>query len=98
MSRVNLARPGNKGVRSKIVRNRSVNVNNVSAKNRVVAGNKGAEASRADDNPGCLGLTSGGRRLPPLFCCKLEAELRFQPEGCLSPRSRDNQWVQPEVS
>jgi hypothetical protein len=44
-----------------------VNVNNVSAKNRAVAGNKAAEASRADDNPGCLGLTSGGRQIPPLF-------------------------------
>jgi hypothetical protein len=51
MSRVNPALPDNKAVRSKIVRNRSVNVNNVSAKNRAVAGNKAAEASRADDNP-----------------------------------------------
>jgi hypothetical protein len=67
MSRVNLALPGNKVVRRKIVRDRSVNVNNVSAKNRAVAGNKGAEASRADDNPGCLRFTSGGRRLPPFF-------------------------------
>jgi hypothetical protein len=67
MSRVNLALPDNKAARSKIVRSRSVNVNNVSAKNRAVAGNKAAEASRADDNPGCLGLTSGGRQIPPLF-------------------------------
>jgi hypothetical protein len=30
-------------------------------------GNKAA-ASKADDKPGCLGLTSGGRRLLPLLC------------------------------
>jgi hypothetical protein len=26
-----------------------------------------AEVNRADDKPGSLGLTSGGRQLPPLF-------------------------------
>jgi hypothetical protein len=79
MSRANPALPDNKAVRSKIVRNRSVNVNNVSAKNRAVAGNKAAEASRADDNPGCLGLGAAGGDSRRFLCCKLEVNRRSSP-------------------
>jgi hypothetical protein len=43
---------------------RNVNANNASGKNR--AANRVA-VSKADDKVGYVGLTSGGRRLPPLF-------------------------------
>ena len=69
--------PDNKVGSSKIARDRNVNANSVSAKNkvanrvvaavnRVVAANR--VVSRADDKPGYLEKESGGRQLPPFFC------------------------------
>ena len=56
---------------SKIARNRNVNANSVSAKNKAVAAVNRAVAanrvvSKADDKLGYLERESGGRRLPPL--------------------------------
>jgi hypothetical protein len=75
-NQASLVHPGNKVASSKIARNRNVNANSVSAKNKVanravgvanraVAANK--VARKADDKPGYLEKESGGRRLPPLF-------------------------------
>ena len=74
-NQANLVLPGNKVASSKIARNRNVNANSVSAKNkvanravaavnRVVAANR--VVSKADDRSGYLGKEGGGRRLPPL--------------------------------
>lgn len=65
-SRANVPPPGNKAVNSKIAKDRSVSANSANAKNKVAADK--AAASKTDDKPGCLGLTSGGRRLLPLLC------------------------------
>ena len=73
--------PGQGGPSSKIARNRNVNANSVSAKNKVAAsravGNRVVAANRvvskADDKPGYLEKESGGRRLPPLFCAPLQS-------------------------
>lgn len=56
-NQVNLVLPDNKAASSKIARNRNVNANSVSAKNkvanRVVAVvNRAVVASKADDKPG----------------------------------------------
>jgi hypothetical protein len=67
--------PDNKAARSKIVRDKNVNANNASAKNKAAVVNKVAEVSRADDNPGGLGLTSGGRRLPPFLMSRPERRI-----------------------
>jgi hypothetical protein len=58
------------------VRDKNVNANNASAKNKAAVVSKVAEVSRADDNPGGLGLTSGGRRLPPFLMSRPEKENR----------------------
>jgi hypothetical protein len=71
MNRANLLLLDSKAANRAIARDRNGNVNNASAKdkvdNRAVAANRVAEVSKADDKPGGLGLTSGGRQLPPLF-------------------------------
>jgi hypothetical protein len=74
MNRTSLLLLGNK-VASKIVRNRNVSANSVSAKNkaaanRAAAANRVVAASKADDKPG-KESKSGGRRLPPFVVCKL---------------------------
>ena len=64
--------PGQGGPSSKIARNRNVNANSVSAKNKVAASRAVAAnrvVSKADDKPDYLEKESGGRQLPPLFCC-----------------------------
>ena len=76
-NRANLVLPDNKVGSSKIARDRNVNANSVSAKNKVanrvvVAANRAVVAanrvvSRADDKPGYLEKESGGRQLPPFF-------------------------------
>jgi hypothetical protein len=66
--------PDNKAASSRIARNRNVNANSESAKNKVVnravAANRvvavNRVVSKADDKPGYLEKESGGRRLPPL--------------------------------
>jgi hypothetical protein len=48
------------------VKDKAVAVNLAVAANMAVAVNRVAAVSKADDKPGCLGLTGGGKRLPPL--------------------------------
>lgn len=63
--------PGNRAANnSKNARDRNVNANSASAKNKVAASRAVAVnrvVSKADDKPGYLEKESGGRRLPPLF-------------------------------
>jgi len=48
------------------VKDKAVAVNLVVAVNKAaVAANRVTGVSKADDKPGCLGLTGGGKRLPP---------------------------------
>ena len=95
--------PGKSGIpdkvaSSKIARNRNVNANSVSAKNKVanravavvnraVAANR--VVSKADDKPGYLEKESGGRRLPPLFCLCTVTITRYHFYGVCSIVLRD---------
>jgi hypothetical protein len=69
MSRVNRTPLDSKAANRKIARDRNVNVSSASAKNnvetRAVAANR-VVVSKAADKPGYVGLTSGGKRNPPL--------------------------------
>ena len=80
-NQANLVLPDNKVASSKIARNRNVNVNSVSAKNKVanravavvnraVAANK--VASKADDKPGYLEKKAAGRDSRRFFRCPIE--------------------------
>src|SRR5439155_4858041 len=65
-NRVNLALPNSKAANRKSATNRNVNASSASAKSKAVVANRAVAANKADDRPSCLGLTGGGRRLPPL--------------------------------
>jgi hypothetical protein len=74
-NQANLVLPDNKVASSKIARNRNVNANSVSAKNKVAnravaVANRAVVASKADDKPGYLEKKAAGDDSRCfVFCC-----------------------------
>ena len=71
-TQANLVLPDNKVASSKIARNRNVNANSVSAKNKVAANRAVAvsrAASKADDKPGYLGTKKAAGGDSRRFVC-----------------------------